>query len=53
MFICDDLDLVTMVASHLIIGDVMVIFITDVTPFCDDLCDIMELNPFCDEFFGH
>jgi hypothetical protein len=51
MFICDDLDLVIMVTSHLVIGDEMVIFVTDVTPFCDDLCDIMELNPFCDEFF--
>jgi hypothetical protein len=40
-----------MVASHLVIGDEMIIFITGVTPFCDDLCDVMELNPLCDECF--
>jgi hypothetical protein len=38
-----------MVASHLVIGDEMVISVTDVSPFCDDLCDVMELNSICDE----
>jgi hypothetical protein len=42
-----------MVASHLVIGDEMVSFVTDVTPFFDDLCDVMELNPFYDECFCH
>jgi hypothetical protein len=38
-----------MVVSHLVIGDEMVIFVTDVSPFCDDLCDVMELNSIYDE----
>jgi hypothetical protein len=38
-----------MLASHLVIGDKMVIFITDVSPFCDELCDVMELNSIHDE----
>jgi hypothetical protein len=38
-----------MVASHLVISEEMVIFVTDVSPFCDDLCDIMELNSIYDD----
>jgi hypothetical protein len=40
-----------MVASHLIIGDEMVIFITDVSPFCDELNVVMELDSICDDRF--
>jgi hypothetical protein len=38
-----------MVASHLVIGEEMVIFFTDVSPFCDVLCDVMELNSIYDD----
>jgi hypothetical protein len=40
-----------MVASHLVIGEKMVIFITDVTPLYDDLLDVMKLNQFYEECF--
>jgi hypothetical protein len=46
-----DFDFVTMVMSHLVIGDEMVIFFTDVSPLCDELDVIMEMNTICDYRF--
>jgi hypothetical protein len=38
-----------MVASHLFIGDEMCILVTDVSPICDELCVVMEMNSIYDE----
>jgi hypothetical protein len=48
---CDDFVLVTMVASHLFIGDEIGFFVKDVTPICDEFCVVMDLNSFYDERF--
>jgi hypothetical protein len=40
-----------MVASHLVIGDEMEIFVTNVSPFCDELDVVMEMNSICDDRF--
>jgi hypothetical protein len=48
---CDDFVLVTMVASHLFIGDEIGFFVIDVSPICDEFCVVMDLNSFCDKCF--
>jgi hypothetical protein len=48
---CDDFGLVTMVASHLFIGDEIGFFVIDVSPICDEFGVVMDLNSFRDEFF--
>jgi hypothetical protein len=39
-----------MVASHLV-NDEMEIFVTDVSPLCDELDVVMEMNSICDDRF--
>jgi hypothetical protein len=39
------------VASHLVIGDEMEIFITDLSPFYDEIDVVMEMNSICDDRF--
>jgi hypothetical protein len=46
---CDDFGLVTMVASHLFIGDEIGFFVIDVSPICDEFCVVMDLNSFYDD----
>jgi hypothetical protein len=46
---CDDFVLVTMVASHLFIGDEIGFSIIDVSPICDEFCVVMEMNSIYDE----
>jgi hypothetical protein len=48
---CDDFVLVTMVASHLFIGDEIGFFVVDVSPICDEFCGVMDLNSFYDKRF--
>jgi hypothetical protein len=43
--------MVTMVASHLFIGDEIGFFVIDVSPICDEFCVIMDLNSFYDKCF--
>jgi hypothetical protein len=45
----DDFVLVTMVASHLFIGDEIGFFVIDVSPISDEFCVVMDLNSFYDE----
>jgi hypothetical protein len=40
-----------MVASHLVIGDEMEIFVIDVSPFCGEFDVVMEMNSICDDRF--
>jgi hypothetical protein len=42
-----------MVASHLFIGDEIGFFVIDVSPTCDEVCVVMDLNSFYDKFFDH
>jgi hypothetical protein len=48
---CDDFVLVTMVASHLFIGDEIGFSVIDVSPICDEFCVVMDLNSFYDKRF--
>jgi hypothetical protein len=48
---CDDFGLVTMVVSHLFIGDEICCFVIDVSPICDEFCVVMDLNSFYDDLF--
>jgi hypothetical protein len=50
---CDDFVLVTMMASHLFIGDKTGFFVIDVSPIYDEFCVVMDLNSFYDERFCH
>jgi hypothetical protein len=43
--------LVTMVASHLFIGDEIGFSVIDVSPICDEFCVVMDLNSFHDKHF--
>jgi hypothetical protein len=48
---CDDFVLVTMVASHLFIGEEIGFSVIDVSPICDEFCVVMDLNSFYDKCF--
>jgi hypothetical protein len=48
---CDDFVLVSMVASHLFIGDEIGFSVIDVSPICDEFCVVMDLNSFYDKRF--
>jgi hypothetical protein len=48
---CDDFLLVTMVVSHLFISDEIGFSIIDVSPICDKICVVMDLNSFYDKRF--
>jgi hypothetical protein len=50
---CDDFGMVTLVVSHLFIGDEICFFVIDVSPICDEFCVVMDLNSFYDDLFGH
>jgi hypothetical protein len=47
--ICDDIHLVTELASHLCICDEMSFFVTDVSLIRDEIVVIMEMNSIYDE----
>jgi hypothetical protein len=46
---CDNFVLVTMVASHLFIGEEIGFSVIDVSPICDEFCVVMEMNSIYDE----
>jgi hypothetical protein len=48
---CDDFVLVTLVASHLFIGDEIGFPVIDVSPICDEFCVVTDLNSFYDKCF--
>jgi hypothetical protein len=48
---CDDFVLVTMVASHLFIGDEIGFFVIYLSPICGEFCVVMDLKSFYDERF--
>jgi hypothetical protein len=48
---CDDFVLITVVASHLFIGDEFGFSVIDVSPICDEFCVVMDLNSFYDKRF--
>jgi hypothetical protein len=51
LVLCNDFVLVTVVASHLFIGDEIGFSIIDVSPISDEFCGIMDLNSFYDKRF--
>jgi hypothetical protein len=48
---CDNFVLVTMVASHLFIGDEIGFSVIDVSPICDEICVVKDSNSFYDKRF--